>query len=547
MAHGRGGQARCGGRAFSASRLRARQRRLASATLDRHHERKSSRRRRSGGTALHCRSAKLAALSCRGTVDSGVPGRRVGDYSPTLRLEEFSCRLPTAPPQPHLGGFRLRHLFQGAGGARRRNERCPERCRCGSRLGAGRPVHRRPGSRRGHGAHRRRGDVPAARAHVLRVGVLCGARRRRRGRVVCCSTCLRWTPRATTCCWSDSRSWRSSSRSFPPGSRSSATSSGARWVSIAMLLVVVMPLTILAIALFGMWAMGLSFGAALLLGAVLAPTDPVLAGDVGLSGSRRRGNRGAAPVAAHRGRLQRWTGLAVRGPRHLRRPAGRDRMGRQWLAADLLYGAGAALALGAAAGFAAAAALTRARNAALVSPRARRLRDHRDGPRHLRRHRSDRRLRPARRVRRRLHVPPLRVRPRDAPGRPPRRRGRRQDARTARPADARNHADHGRSQRPRHRRLAARTAAAARHSPCPRVRHRRAQRSMGRRAASSSDSSACAASPRSSTPPSSSKHKHSNASEQHIVVWTTIACVVTSIVVHGLSATPLTKRWLGTI
>ena len=44
-----------------------------------------------------------------------------------------------------------------------------------------------------------------------------------------------------------------------------------------------MPLTILAIALFGMWAMGLSFGAALLLGAVLAPTDPVFAGDVGLS------------------------------------------------------------------------------------------------------------------------------------------------------------------------------------------------------------------------------------------------------------------------
>jgi len=35
------------------------------------------------------------------------------------------------------------------------------------------------------------------------------------------------------------------------------------------------------------------------------------------------------------------------------------------------------------------------------------------------------------------------------------------------------------------------------------------------------------------------------AGEQHIVVWTTIACVVTSIVVHGLSATPLTRRWLG--
>jgi NhaP-type Na+/H+ or K+/H+ antiporter len=32
--------------------------------------------------------------------------------------------------------------------------------------------------------------------------------------------------------------------------------------------------------------------------------------------------------------------------------------------------------------------------------------------------------------------------------------------------------------------------------------------------------------------------------EQHVVVWTTIVCVVVSIVVHGLSAAPLTRRWL---
>src|SRR6476620_10985347 len=53
-------------------------------------------------------------------------------------------------------------------------------------------------------------------------------------------------------------------------------------VSVTVLLLVVMPLTIAAIAAFGAWAMGLSFPAAVLLGAVLAPTDPVLAGDVGL-------------------------------------------------------------------------------------------------------------------------------------------------------------------------------------------------------------------------------------------------------------------------
>jgi NhaP-type Na+/H+ or K+/H+ antiporter len=33
--------------------------------------------------------------------------------------------------------------------------------------------------------------------------------------------------------------------------------------------------------------------------------------------------------------------------------------------------------------------------------------------------------------------------------------------------------------------------------------------------------------------------------EQQVVVWTTIVCVVASIVVHGLSAEPLTRRWLG--
>ena len=52
------------------------------------------------------------------------------------------------------------------------------------------------------------------------------------------------------------------------------------WRSVTMLLAVAMPLTIAGVALFGTQVMGLSLGAALVLGAVLAPTDPVLAGDV---------------------------------------------------------------------------------------------------------------------------------------------------------------------------------------------------------------------------------------------------------------------------
>lgn len=56
----------------------------------------------------------------------------------------------------------------------------------------------------------------------------------------------------------------------------------ASWRSVALLLGLVLPLTIGAVALLGMGLLGLSLGAALVLGACLAPTDPVLAGDVGV-------------------------------------------------------------------------------------------------------------------------------------------------------------------------------------------------------------------------------------------------------------------------
>ena len=60
-----------------------------------------------------------------------------------------------------------------------------------------------------------------------------------------------------------------------------------RWASPLLLLVVVMPLTIAAVAALGVGLMGLPLGAAIILGAALAPTDPVLAGglQVGPPGS----------------------------------------------------------------------------------------------------------------------------------------------------------------------------------------------------------------------------------------------------------------------
>ncbi|HSI80557.1 MAG TPA: cation:proton antiporter [Solirubrobacterales bacterium] len=52
------------------------------------------------------------------------------------------------------------------------------------------------------------------------------------------------------------------------------------WASTIRLIGIVMPLTIAGVAVFADLAMGLSLGAAIVLGAVLAPTDPVLAGEV---------------------------------------------------------------------------------------------------------------------------------------------------------------------------------------------------------------------------------------------------------------------------
>ena len=56
------------------------------------------------------------------------------------------------------------------------------------------------------------------------------------------------------------------------------------WGSTVRLLVFTMPLTILAVGVLGWGLLGLTPAAAILLGAVLAPTDPVLASDVQVSG-----------------------------------------------------------------------------------------------------------------------------------------------------------------------------------------------------------------------------------------------------------------------
>lgn len=62
------------------------------------------------------------------------------------------------------------------------------------------------------------------------------------------------------------------------------------WGSTVRLLAITMPLSIAAVASLGWWVVGLTPAAALLLGAVIAPTDPVLASDVQVSAPSKEGD-----------------------------------------------------------------------------------------------------------------------------------------------------------------------------------------------------------------------------------------------------------------
>jgi NhaP-type Na+/H+ or K+/H+ antiporter len=67
---------------------------------------------------------------------------------------------------------------------------------------------------------------------------------------------------------------------FGVGLRIDRLANWSRWAPTVRLLALAMPLTILAVAVLGWQLGGVTLAGALLLGAVLSPTDPVLAGDV---------------------------------------------------------------------------------------------------------------------------------------------------------------------------------------------------------------------------------------------------------------------------
>jgi NhaP-type Na+/H+ or K+/H+ antiporter len=140
------------------------------------------------------------------------------------------------------------------------------------------------------------------------------------------------------------------------------------WFSVARLLGIVMPLTIAAVTLFGTAVMGLSLGAAIILGAALAPTDPVLAGDVGV------GPPGEEDVHEANVALTAEAGLndglafpfvflgAYVATRH-----GAGWLG-EWLAADVLYGIVVGAVVGVALGYLIAASIVWLRDKDLLAP-----------------------------------------------------------------------------------------------------------------------------------------------------------------------------------
>ncbi|MFG6501314.1 cation:proton antiporter [Sulfitobacter sp. 1A13191] len=141
---------------------------------------------------------------------------------------------------------------------------------------------------------------------------------------------------------------------FATGLRIDRLSDWSRWGPTARLLALTMPLTILSVAMMGWAFAGMTAAGAILLGAVMAPTDPVLAADVQVGPPHEGGehpvrfaltteaalNDGLAFPFVYLGILVAAEGLA---------PAS---WGVEWLARDVFWRIAVGAAMGAAGGWA---------------------------------------------------------------------------------------------------------------------------------------------------------------------------------------------------
>lgn len=137
---------------------------------------------------------------------------------------------------------------------------------------------------------------------------------------------------------------------FASGLKLSPSWSDGHWQIPARLAFVSMAVTVGLITLFGVWVVGLPLGAAVLLGAVLAPTDPVLASDVqvehpgdkepfrfGITGEAGLNDGTAFPFV--------MLGLGLLGTHEL------GAFGWRWFAVDLIWATTAGLGVGALCGY----------------------------------------------------------------------------------------------------------------------------------------------------------------------------------------------------
>jgi NhaP-type Na+/H+ or K+/H+ antiporter len=136
---------------------------------------------------------------------------------------------------------------------------------------------------------------------------------------------------------------------FTAGLKMSLGLRDGRWLLPLRLAVVSMLVTVACVAAAGIWLLGLSLGAAVLLGGILAPTDPVLASEVELENADDRDrlrfsltgeaglNDGTAfPIVL--------LGLGLLGLHEL------GEFGWRWFAVDVLWSAGFGIGVGAALG-----------------------------------------------------------------------------------------------------------------------------------------------------------------------------------------------------
>ena len=155
---------------------------------------------------------------------------------------------------------------------------------------------------------------------------------------------------------------------FATGLKLDRELSWARWGSVARLLALAMPITIGAIVLYGTEAMGLSLGAAIALGAILAPTDPVLAGDIGVGPPGEEDEN--EPNFSVTGEAGLNDGLAfpfVFAAVFVAEEGGTGWLA-EWLLADVLYAIVVGVAVGAALGYGLAALTGRLRDRDLLAP-----------------------------------------------------------------------------------------------------------------------------------------------------------------------------------